>query len=97
MRVNHIVVIRFKDGVGAERIAHHLAGLAGLRGSMPEIITDLSVGTNFTDRANGYTHAVVVTLPERAALPLYLAHPAHVAVATGLRADADYIVLDYEF
>jgi len=97
MRVNHIVIIRFKDGVGADRINHHVTGLAGLGDAMPEIISDISVGTNFTDRSNGYTHAVVVTLPDKAALPLYLAHPAHVSVATGLRADADYIVLDYEF
>jgi len=97
MRVNHLVIIRFKDGTGDERITAHLAALAGLRARMPDLILDLSLGRNFTDRAAGYTHAVTVTLADKAALPRYLQHPDHQAVAQALRADADYLVLDYEF
>lgn len=97
MRVNHLVIIKFRDGVDEACITMHLAALAGLHGKMPELILDLSLGRNFTDRAAGYTHAVTVTLVNREALPAYLQHPEHQAVAAGLRADADYLVLDYEF
>ena len=72
MRVNHLVIIKFRDGVDEARITTHLAALAGLRGKMPELILDLSLGRNFSDRAAGYTHAVTVTLANREALPAYL-------------------------
>ncbi|MFZ9061059.1 MAG: Dabb family protein [Steroidobacteraceae bacterium] len=97
MRVNHLVIIKFKEGVTETRIATHLAALASLRAKMPELIVDLSLGRNFTDRAQGYTHAVTVTLSSKEALPAYLQHPEHQAVAAGLREDAEYLVLDYEF
>ena len=96
MAVQHIVIIKFRDGVTPERIEWHLAGLRSLKDRVPGI-RDLSVGANFTDRAAGHTHGVVVTLDDRAALPQYISHPAHVEVATALRAESDYLVMDYEF
>ena len=35
-------------------------------------ITELTIGENFTDRAKGYTHGLIVTLTGRAALDAYL-------------------------
>lgn len=95
MAVEHMVWIRFREGVGAERIAGHLAGLAGLKGKVPGIV-DLRVGENFTDRANGCTHGLLVTFEDRAALEAYGPHPEHKKVSGPLREDAELFVMDIE-
>ena len=96
MAVKHVVWIKFKDAVTPERVSEHVRALKDLTVRVPGIV-DLAVGANFTDRANGFTHGLVVTLEDRAALDRYAAHPAHVEVATALRSDADLQALDYEF
>jgi hypothetical protein len=96
MPINHMVWIKMRAGTPDERIAQHLAGLRSLTTRVPGV-QDLSVGANFTDRANGCTHGLSVVLADRAALQAYLVHPAHVEVATALRQDADILALDYEF
>jgi len=58
--------------------------LVPLRGRVPGIL-DLSVGANFTDRAQGSTHGLSVILEDQAALEAYLPHPLHVPVAQALR------------
>jgi len=93
MAVEHMVWIRFNDGVSAERIREHLAGLAGLRDKVPGIL-ELVVGRNFTDRAGGFTHGLLVRLESRAALQTYIDHPEHVAVAGPLKQDAEVRALD---
>ena len=95
MAIQHLVLIRFHTDVDASRIQHHLDALQHLRAEIPGILA-LTVGINFSDRAQGYTHAAVVTLADRAALAAYAAHPVHVAVATALRRDSEYLVVDYE-
>lgn len=95
MAVQHLVLIRFHANVDASRIQHHLAALQHLRAEIPGILA-LTAGANFSDRAQGYTHAAVVTLADRAALAAYAAHPLHVEVATGLRRESEYLVVDYE-
>lgn len=96
MAVNHMVWLRFKSDVSAERVAQHLAALRSLLQRVPGI-RDLTLGANFTDRANGYTHALSVLMENKAALTAYATHPAHVEVATALRRDADILALDYEY
>lgn len=96
MSVNHLLFIKFHPHVTDERAGADLAALESLTGRVPGIL-GLTLGKNFTDRAAGYTHGVVVTLANRDALAAYIAHPHHVEVATQLRADADYLVMDYEF
>jgi hypothetical protein len=93
--VQHIVLLKFRDGIGADRIAHHLRGLAGLRDRVPGIV-DLSIGENVSERSRGYTHGLIVTLADRAALSAYGPHPAHLEVAGPLREDAELLVVDYE-
>jgi hypothetical protein len=95
MSVVHIVWIKFDPGVGAERIEEHIAALKTLQDTVPGISRS-SVGTNFTDRAEGYTHGVVVELRDKAALEVYATHPGHVAVAGPLKDDAHLLVMDYE-
>lgn len=96
MPVQHIVWIKFNDGVAGERIDQHLAALSGLKKRVPGVL-DLSLGENFTDRAEGCTHGLVVTLEDKAALENYATHPYHVEVATALRRDSALMALDYEF
>jgi hypothetical protein len=95
MPVEHMVWMKFKPGVDAARIKHHLDNLTALPEHVPAI-SALRLGQNFTDRANGYTHGFIVTVETREDLPRYLQHPHHVTVATPLKADADLLAMDIE-
>ncbi|MCC7203530.1 MAG: Dabb family protein [Phycisphaeraceae bacterium] len=93
--VEHMVWIKFRSGVTPQRIEEHLTGLAGLSKTVPGV-TKLSIGPNFTDRANGFTHGLLVTLASREALQTYQFHPEHVKVAGPLRQDAELMAMDIE-
>lgn len=95
MAVAHMVWMKFGDGVAAERVADHLEALRGLKGRIPGVV-DVRVGTNFTDRAGGFTHGLLVMLADRDALHAYLPHPEHVKVAGPLREDAELMAMDIE-
>jgi len=90
-----MVWIKFRDGVEQTRIDQHIAALTSLQQSVPGIV-QLTIGENFTDRADGYTHGLLVILDNKAALNAYATHPRHVEVATALREDANILALDYE-
>ena len=96
MAVEHIVWIRFREGVTDARIEEHLAGLRSLTDRVPGIVA-LKLGANFTDRAGGYTHGLVVTFRDEAGLDAYLPHPEHVQVAGPLKNDADLMAMDFEW
>jgi len=96
MPIAHMVWIKFNADVSAERAQEHLDNLASLRGQVPGVI-DLQVGPNFTDRANGYTHGLLVTLESKEALSAYGPHPAHAAVAGPLKEDASLLAMDFEY
>jgi len=96
MAVNHVVWIKFAADVPANRVREHVEALRNLKDEIPEIV-NLSIGTNFTERAQGCTHGLVVELRDKAALTAYLVHPRHVEVATSLRTDGEVWALDYEF
>jgi hypothetical protein len=92
----HIAWLRFNDGLDPQQIEHHLNACRGLAGQVPAVL-DLKCGASLTDRAGGLTHCIVVTLPDQDALPDYLNHPAHIPVATALKADvAELRVMDIE-
>lgn len=95
MAVNHLVWIKFRPEISAERIAAHMDALRGMVGVVPGVIS-LSCGANFTDRANGCTHGVAVLIESREALAAYAVHPVHAAIAAGLRADGEVQALDYD-
>ncbi len=95
MPVEHMVWIRFKPGVSDDRISEHMADLASLKDRVPGVLR-LEVGENFTDRAKGFTHGLVVTLESREALDAYANHPDHVAVAGPLKEDAELMAMDFE-
>jgi Stress responsive A/B Barrel Domain len=92
----HIAWMRFKDGVTDAQIERHLAACRKLPGKVPVMI-DLQCGPNFTHRAAGYTHGIVVTLPSPDSISAYLEHPEHVKVVEPLREDvADLLVMDIQ-
>lgn len=95
MSVFHIVWLKFNPDVSSERIKEHIAALKTLPDSISEI-SRLTIGENFTDRAEGCTHGLVVELPDRAALEVYALHPRHVEVGGALKEDAHLLVMDYE-
>jgi hypothetical protein len=96
MPVNHVVWIKFAAETSAQRIAEHMEALRGLKMDVPGI-NHVSVGENFTDRAHGCTHGLVVELKDKEALAAYAVHPRHVEVATSLRRDGELWALDYVF
>ena len=96
--VEHLVILKFKEDTTQEQLEDFLAGAKGLQDKFDGIV-DLSVGENFTDRSQGFTHGVCVRFHDRAALEHYLPHPAHMdVVETYIKPILDdIIVIDYEF
>jgi hypothetical protein len=82
----HIAWFRFKDGVSDERIDQHMRAVRTLPDLVP-VVRAIECGKSYTDRGGGLTHCIIVTLPDRASLPLYLEHPAHVPIAEALVGD----------
>ncbi|MCC7145599.1 MAG: Dabb family protein [Phycisphaeraceae bacterium] len=93
--IEHMVWIKFRPAITPQRIDEHLRNLAGLKNTVPGIVS-LRVGPNFTDRANGYTHGLIVSFASRRDLETYLPHPNHVKVAAPLKQDADLLAMDIE-
>ena len=96
--VEHLVLFRWKEDASREAIDSVLAELRQLKGRIPGIV-DLSCGANFSDRAKGYTHGLIVRFKDRAALEAYGPHPEHQRVVQNFinPIRADILALDYEF
>lgn len=96
--VEHIVLFRWNENAAPEAISQAMEELQMLEGKIPGIV-DLIVGVNFSDRARGYTHGLVVRFTDRAALEVYGPHPEHQRVVqnyiTPIRADV--LAFDFEF
>jgi len=96
MTVKHVAWLRFNDGVTGERINSHMDACRAMATRVP-VVQSLECGASFTDRAEGFTHCIIVTLANRDALGLYLEHPDHVPVAEALVKDiAELRVMDVE-
>jgi stress responsive alpha/beta barrel protein len=92
----HIAWFRFKDGVSDARIDEHMRAVRSLADVVP-VVSAIECDRSYTDRAGGLTHCIIVTLPDRASLPLYLEHPAHVPIAEALVGDiAELRVMDLD-
>ncbi|MFM7784686.1 MAG: Dabb family protein [Gammaproteobacteria bacterium] len=97
MAVHHMVWVRFRPEVPESRIAAIEASLRQLPGRVPGM-QSMTMGRNFTDRANGCTHGISVILDDRAALEHYAVDPFHVDVAGALRESCDVLMaVDYEY
>jgi hypothetical protein len=96
MTAKHIAWFRFKEGTDQQRIEHHMAAVRSLADLVPEVLS-IECGASYTDRAGGLTHCILVTLPDRGALPRYLENPHHVPIAEALVADiAELRVIDLD-
>ena len=95
--IEHIVLFRWTDAASAEAKETVMAELRKLKGKIPGIV-ELSCGTNFSDRSQGYTHGLVVRFTDRAALQAYGPHPEHQRVVQTFinPIRADILALDYE-
>ncbi len=96
MAIEHMVWIRFNEGLDPERIEQHLQSLRSLKDRVPGI-RHLAVGPNITDRADGYTHGLLVRLDSPESLHTYQSHPEHVKVAVPLKQDAHLKAMDIEY
>lgn len=81
--IEHIVLFRWTPEAAPEAVAQVMEGLRGLRQQIPGII-DLQCGEDFSGRAQGYSHGLVVRFETRAALDAYGPHPAHQQVVQTL-------------
>ena len=94
MPLEHMVWLTPKKGVGEAKMENILASIRALT-HIPGVLS-ISAGQNITDRANGTTHGVLVTLERADDLPAYLNHPDHQAVGVVLREHCEVLALDYE-
>ena len=96
MALRHVAWLKFKPGISPQRIDDHMVACRALVNRVP-VLENLECGPNLTDRAEGFTHCIIVSLADRDALTAYLEHPAHVPVAEALVADvAELLVMDVE-
>lgn len=96
--VEHILLLRWNEQASPEAIEGALAELRRLKDKIPGIV-DCSAGPNFSDRARGYSHGVVMRFTDRGALQAYQPHPEHQRVVREHIAPirAEVLALDYEF
>lgn len=95
--IEHVVLFKLKADAPEAKKTEMLRRLLALKDQIPGI-SQVSAGTNFSARAQGYTHGFVVRFNDRAALDAYLPHPAHRAVVENhVRPLSEGVLaLDYE-
>ncbi|HSF25452.1 MAG TPA: Dabb family protein [Blastocatellia bacterium] len=95
--VEHILLMRWTDEASQEAIDNALTELRGLKDKIAGIV-DMSCGANFSERAKGYTHGMVMRFADRLALEAYFPHPEHQRVVQNFinPIRADTLILDYE-
>ena len=92
-----MVWFKFKPEVSEERINALMAQLEALKGVIPGIL-EIRTGRNFTDRAQGHSHGLVVILESKAALEVYGPHPEHQKVVAQLKeVTTSVLAMDFEF
>jgi len=96
--VEHILLMKWTEEASQAAIDNALAELRGLKGEIAGVV-GVSCGANFSDRAKGYTHGLVMRFTDRAALEAYYPHPEHQRVVQNFvnPIRADILVIDYEF
>lgn len=95
--VTHVVLFKWKEGADPKAIARAKQELRALEGKVSGI-ADLSLGDNFSARAQGFHLVLVVRFGDRASLDAYGPHPAHQRVVQEVLKPimADILVADYE-
>jgi hypothetical protein len=87
--IRHIVLIRFRPEVTAEKIAAIFADLDQIRHTLPGVISITSGRSESPEQIErGYMHGFVADFADWAALAAYQAHPDHKRVGAALIANA---------
>lgn len=87
--IRHIVLIRFRPGVGEDAIAAIFADLAGIRDKVPGVLAIHAGRSESPERIErGYLHGFTVDFAGWDALAAYQAHPDHRSVGAALVAQA---------
>lgn len=98
--IEHIVLFKVRPDASRDEVNEMLLRLQQLPAEVPGILY-LSCGENFSERAQGYTHGLVVRFEDRDALQAYQVHPNHqAAVKEAIRPaveEGGILALDYEF
>ena len=96
--IEHIVLFQWKPEATPEQIESALTELKALQTKIPNVLA-LSVGKNFSERSQGFTHGLVVRFPDREALEVYGPHKAHQHVVQTFinPIRLDILAVDYEF
>ena len=97
VKVIHTVLLKFIPNTSDEQIDKLTAGIVKLKNTIPGIEM-ISYGKNFSDRSSGFTHAVILTFRDVAALETFYAHPEHKKLINDLilPIKAALLVIDYE-
>lgn len=79
-QIKHVVLLKFRAGTAAPKIADAMADLKKLQQSLPGFI-DFTWGPNSSGEglANGFTHGFVMTFADAKSFEAYLPHPQHEA------------------
>jgi hypothetical protein len=95
--VEHVVLFKTTPEATEVQKDRMISELASLKDKIPGIV-DLSVGRNFSDRSQGFDIGLVVRFVDRAALDVYIPHPAHRGCVDQFVGPIkqDVIVADYE-
>ncbi|MEJ5347710.1 MAG: Dabb family protein [Desulfosoma sp.] len=95
--IKHVVVMKFKPGVGEEDITRLEQGLDRLPGTIPEILS-YDFGRDIVRSQRSYDFALVSSFQDMEALKRYQAHPEHMKVLELVRSLCDQIIaVDFTF
>ena len=76
--LRHVVLFQFKSEVTPEQVAEVVDAFAALPGKIDTIVAfEHGVDVSVEQKAQGFTHAFVVTFQDAAGRDTYLPHPAH--------------------
>jgi hypothetical protein len=97
--IEHIVLLKLKDGVSEDKMEALLAGLNDLKKVIPGML-EVSGGYNnsIEGKANGFNYGFIVKFKDSTSRDGYVPHPEHIKLAQTLVRPIvdDVIVLDYE-
>jgi len=95
--VEHLVLFKVKQGVSEDAVQAMQDALRGHQEAIPGIL-EITVGANFSERSQGFTHGLLVRFQDRAALDVSIPHPAHADARNHyiLPIVEDVLVVDYE-
>ncbi|MEJ5365012.1 MAG: Dabb family protein [Desulfosoma sp.] len=95
--IKHVVVMKFKPGIGESDITQLEQGLDRLPGAIPEILS-YDFGRDIVHSERSFDFALVSSFKDMEALKRYQSHPDHVKVLELVRAMCEQIIaVDFTF